>query len=146
MERPTGVTVLAVLLMIFAAFAAIAGLALLVLGLGGGAALQMRGASTGMSTMMAGMGALGGVFLLALAAVYVVLGVGLLKLLNWARVVTLVLVGLGLLFAAIGLLTAVIHFRVALLLWQLIVVAIDASIVWYLLRPDVKQAFGTTSI
>ncbi len=142
MERPTGVTVLAVLLMIFAAFAAIAGLALLVMGLGGGAALQMRGASTGMSSMMAGMGALGGVFLLGLAAVYVVLGVGLLKLLNWARVVTLVLVGLGLLFAAVGLLSAVIHFRVALLLWQLIVVAIDAWIIWYLLRPDVKQAFG----
>ena len=142
MERPTGVTVLAVLLMIFAAFAAFAGLGLLVLGLGGGTALQMRGASTGMSTMMAGMGVLGGVFLLGLAAASVVLGVGLLKLLNWARVVTLVLVGLGLLFAAIGLLTAVIHFRVALLLWQLIVVAIDAWIIWYLLRPDVKQAFG----
>ena len=139
MERPTGVTVLAVLLMIFAAFAVFAGLSLLVLGLGGGTALQMRGASTGMSAMMAGMGALGGVFLLALAAVYVVLGVGLLKLLNWARVVTLVL---GLLFAAIGLLTAVIHFRAALLLWQLCVVAIDAWIIWYLLRPDVKQAFG----
>jgi hypothetical protein len=142
MERPAGVTVLAVLLMLFAAFAAFAGLALLLLGLGGGAALQMRGANTGMSTMMAGMGALGGVFLLALAAAYVVLGVGLLKLLNWARVVTLVLIGLGLLFAAIGLLTAVIHFRVALLLWQLCVVAIDAWIIWYLLRPDVKQAFG----
>ena len=143
MERPTGVTVLAVLLMIFAAFAAFAGLGLLVLGLGGGTALQMRGASTSMSAMMAGMGVLGGVFLLALAAAYVVLGVGLLKLINWARVVTLVL---GLLFAAIGLLSAVIHSRVAMLLWQLIVVAIGASIVWYLLRPDVKQAFGTTSI
>ncbi len=142
MERPAGVTVLAVLLMIFAAFAAFAGLAFLVLGLGGGAALQMRGANTGMSAMIAGMGALGGVFLLGLAAVYVVVGVGLLKLLNWARVVTLVLVGLGLLFAAIGLLTAVIHFRVGMFGSRLIVAGIDVWIIWYLLRPDVKQAFG----
>ncbi len=142
MERPTGVTVLAVLLMIFAAFAAFAGLALLVMGLGGGAALQMRGTSTGMSSMIAGMGALGGVFLLALAAAYVVLGVGLLKLLNWARVVTLVLVGLGLLLAAIGLLTALIHFQVGMIAGRLIAAGIDVWIIWYLLRPDVKQAFG----
>ncbi len=142
MERPTGVTVLAVLLIVFAAFTAIAGLGLLFLGIGAGAAMQMRGASSGMSAMMAGMGAVGGVFFLGLAAVYVVLAVGLLKLLNWARVVTIVLIALGLCVAAFGLLNALVHFRLFLLLWQLVVVAIDAWIIWYLLRSDVKQAFG----
>ncbi len=142
MQRPTGVTVLGVLLIIFSAFLALAGFGLLFLGIGGGPALQMRGAETGMSAMMAGMGAVSGVFLLGLAAVCVVLAVGLLKLLNWARIVTIVLIALGLLSASFGLVTAIVHFRLLLLVWQFIVVTIDAGIIWYLLRKDVKQAFG----
>ncbi len=139
MERPTGVTVLAVLCFIGGAFAVLGGLAMFFAGALGMAGMASR---PGMGMMMAGMGAFVGVFLLILAALYVIVGVGLWKLLNWGRILALVLVGIGAVFAILGLFSALIHFRIFAVVWQIIVVAIDLLIIWYLTRSDVKQAFG----
>ncbi len=136
MERPTGVTVLAVLCFIGGAFAVLGGLAMFFVGAAGMASRP------GMGMMMAGMGAFVGVFLLILAALYVIVGVGLWKLLNWGRILALVLVGIGAVFAVLGLFSALIHFRIFAVVWQIIVVAIDLLIIWYLTRSDVKQAFS----
>ncbi len=140
MERPTGVTVLAILCFIGAGFAVLGALAMFFAGAMGMAALGGRRPGTGM--MLAGMGAAGGVVVLVLAAFYLIVGIGLWKLLGWGRILALVLVALGLVFAAVGLFSAFVHFRVLVVLWQLIVVAIDCWILWYLTRPHVKQAFG----
>ncbi len=141
MERPTGVTVLAVLMIICAVFLAIGALAFLFMG----AAIQARGMSSGMAMMMAGLGAAGAAILLGLAVLYVILAIGLLKLANWARVATIVLIALGLVFAAMGLFSSLVHFAIGLVLWQLFWCAIDVWIILYLLKPHVKQAFSAAA-
>ncbi len=140
MERPTGVTVLAVLAFIGAGFCVLGGLATFFVG--GLGMATMGGQRAGMGMLMAGMGAFAGVLFLVLAALYAVVGFGLWKLLNWGRLLAIILVGLGLVFAAFGLLSAVIHFSIGLILGRLIVCAIDAWIIAYLFKPHVKQAFG----
>lgn len=138
MERPTGVTVLAVLCFIGAGFAVLGGIGMLFVG-----GLGMAGAASrpGMA-MLAGMGAFAGVFLLVMAALDVIVGVGLWKLLSWGRILALVLVGVGAVLAVLGLFSALVHFRPFAVLWQIVVAAIYLLIIWYLTRPHVKQAFG----
>jgi len=141
MQRPVGVTILAVL-----AFVAAWGLVLMaLLSLLGGALVSSLGAR-GVG-MMAGLGAaVIAVFFLILAAVEVVVGIGLWKLRNWARIVTIVLCGLSFLGAVLSILNPFhIHvFFFLFLLRRLIYAAIYAWILWYLFQPNVKQSFGAT--
>lgn len=139
MERPTGVTILAVLSFIGAGLTVILALG----AMAGGALLTAMMPS--LPTALVGAGAIlvAGVCFL-LAALYAVTGYGLLKLKNWARILTMVLIALGLLSAGLGVLSALAHFSIVLLVRQLIVVAIDVWILLYLLKPHVKQAFGAT--
>ncbi len=140
MERPTGVTVLAVLAFVSTGFLVLAALGVLL----GGAMVANMAARPGMGMMAGTLGAVLGVVLLGFAILYVAIGIGFLKLQNWARIVTIVLCGLGVLFNGLGLLTALFHFSAMLFVWRLIVVAIEVWIVVYLLKPHVKQAFGAT--
>jgi len=140
MERPTGVTILAVLALIGAGLSVLAALLVLL----GGAMVANMASRPGFG-MMAGVGGvIIGVFLLGVAALYAVVGAGFLKLQNWARILVVVLCGLGALFNALGVLTSLLHFHVVLVVWHGILVAIDVWIVVYLLNPRVKQAFGAT--
>lgn len=140
MERPTGVTVLAVLAFIGAGLSVLGALVVLL----GGALVADMATRPGLG-MMAGVGGvIIGVFLLGIAALYAVAGAGFLKLKNWARILVIVLCGLGALFNAVGVLSSLIHFHVVLVVWQGILVAIDVWILVYLLNPRVKQAFGAT--
>jgi hypothetical protein len=140
MERPTGVTILAVLAFIGAGLLVFAALAALLMG---GVMLSRMGAAP--MGVLGGVGvAIAAVLFLVIAVLYVVMGVGLWKLLNWARILTIVLVGLGAAFQALGVLGALAHFHPFLFVWRAIFVAIDVWIIVYLLKPDVKQAFGAT--
>ncbi len=142
MERPTGVTVLAILCFIAAALCVLGGLAMFV---GGSAISMMGGASNrGMMALLGGFGAALGAVFLCIAAVYAIAGYGLWALKNWGRILALVLVALGLISAAFGLMTSLVHFNIGLVLWRLIWIGIDVWIITYLLKPHVKQAFGTT--
>jgi hypothetical protein len=142
MQRPTGVTILAVLAFLAGGFLVVAAL----LSLLGGAVVSSLG-SSGIG-MMAGVGAaLFAVFFLILAAVEVVIGIGLLKLQNWARIVTIVLVGLSLLGSLGSIFNPFGHAHIFFLLFlirRLVFAAIDVWILWYLFQPNVKQAFGAT--
>jgi hypothetical protein len=141
MERPTGVTILAVLgyigagLLVFAALGTFTMGGVLLSRMGGGGAMGMLGGAAV---------AFVGVVFLIIAVLYVVLATGLLKLQNWARILTIVFVGLGLLFQALGLLGALFHFHPFIFIWRAIFAAIDVWILVYLLKPHVKQAFGAT--
>jgi len=139
MERPTGVSVLAILSFIGAGLTVLVALAFMT---GSAAISQMVGGGPG-SAMFVGLGAIGGVFILGFAALYLVVGFGLWTLKTWGRLLMLILAAIGLIFGALGLLTALIHLRIAVLVWQLIVCGIDVWIITYLLKPHVKQAFGT---
>ncbi len=147
MERPTGVTVISVLNFIGAAFYVLGALGIF---MGGAFLAQMTRSSpqggAGMTAMIAGLGAVLGVVLLIGAGLCLLVGIGLWKLANWARILQIVLLALGLVFGVLGLLVGFIHFHVGILLFRLIIMAIQLWIVVYLFKPHVKQAFGATSL
>jgi hypothetical protein len=143
MNRPTGITVIAILGFCGAALLLLVGL---FISLGGAMFSRMAHTPIG---MMAGMGgALVGVTLLVFAGLGIATGIGLLKLQNWARILTIVMAGMTLLVAALGLLDAMAHvhmiFFFGALMRRVITMAVDVWILIYLFQPDVKQAFGAT--
>jgi hypothetical protein len=139
MNRPTGVTIIAVL-----SFLGAFVLAVIAFGfLAGGALIASMGMTLPVSLVGIGV-VVAACFFFALGILYVFNGIGLLKLQNWARILTIVLVGLGLLSAALGILSGLFHFRTLLMLREICVAAIDLWILSYLFKPHVKQAFGTT--
>jgi len=140
MERPAGVTILAVLAFVATGMLVLAALGVLL----GGAIVANMAARPGFGMMAGIAGAVFGVVFLGIAALYAVIGVGFLKLQNWARILAIVLCCLGVLFNALGILTALFHFHVFLLFWRAIIVGINLWIVLYLLKPHVKLAFGAT--
>jgi cbb3-type cytochrome oxidase subunit 3 len=139
MGRPTGVTVLAVLDFIGAGFCVLAGIGML---LGGGFIASMMSQQQGASAgLLAAIGAAAGVFILLCAAIAALLGWGLLKLMNWARITTIVLAALGVIFGLFGLVGALGHFAAGVMFFTLCRIAINGVIIWYLLQPNVKTAF-----
>ncbi len=140
MERPSGVTILAVLAFIGAGMLVLAALLVFL----GGAMVANMAMRPGMG-MIAGIGgAILGIVFLGFAALYAVIGTGMLKLQNWARILVIILSGLGAFLNAIGVLSAMFHFHPLLVVWRLILVGVNVWIALYLLKPHVKQAFGAT--
>lgn len=139
MERPSGVTILSVLSFLAAALMILAACGMFVLGAAGIAAAS---GGRAMGGPLAALGAFAGVALLILAAIYVVNGVGLWKLLSWGRLLTIVLVAIGVIFGIMGLFRAFMPMHPGMVVWQLIWLAIDVWILMYLFKPHVKQAFG----
>jgi hypothetical protein len=80
--------------------------------------------------------------LLAKAALFVMAGIGLMRLQNWARLLSIGLIGFGLLVLAPALLTSVAH--PAQSLGLLMVLALGIWLIVYFFKPHVKQAFGAT--
>jgi hypothetical protein len=143
MNRPTGVTVIAILYFVVAGFCILGGLGMI---LGGGflasivSQSQANGSGAG-AGLIAGMGAALGIGFLIGSAIPILLGWGLLKLKEWARIIVIVFASLGLVLGVLGLLGALAHFAVILLFWLVVRLAINGCILWYLLQPDVKAAF-----
>jgi hypothetical protein len=140
MQRPIGVTILAVLGFVGAATLFAAGLMLCL-----GGAMLSRMANRPMGMMLGMGGAVVGAFVLFLAGLYLVTSIGLLSLQNWARILLVILIALSLVSSAFGLLGALAHFRIFLFFWRAIFAAIEVWILMYLFQPNVKQAFGATS-
>lgn len=139
MGRPTGVTVIAVLDFIGAGVCVVAGIAIM---LGGGFIASMMGQQQGASAgLLAAIGAAAGVFLLFCAAIAAFLGWGLLKLKNWARIVTIVFAALGALGGVFGIFAVLAHFAAIGMFWALCRLALNGWIIWYMLQPHVRTAF-----
>jgi len=144
MNRPGGVTVIAILEFLGGAFLVLAGLGVM---LGGGMLATMIGQS-GAQGSGAGAGILGalgaalGVVFLVFAALYFLVGWGMLKLKGWARIVTLIFAGLGVLGSLFGVMGVLAHFTIIGLFILAIRLAICGWILWYLLQPNVSAAFN----
>jgi hypothetical protein len=142
MVRPVGVTILAILNFIGAAFCLLGGIGMI---LGGGfiaTILSQQGqGSAGAAGALAGLGAVAGVFIIVVGGVSALLGFGLWKLKEWARIVSIVLYGISGAFQLLALLGSMAHFNVFAFVWSIFWVALDAFIIWYLLKPEVKAAF-----
>lgn len=134
-QRPTGVTVLAVLAFIGAAFAILAGFVLLA----AGAFLGAMGAGTGADGLgfIAALGAAAALFVFLYAGVAIAVGIGLLKRKRWAWYVALVLGALQVL-GGFGSLVAMDIFSALLNL------AIGGLVIWYLLSPPVQAWFAVS--
>ena len=144
MNRPTGVTVIAVLGFIASGLWALAGVAMCM-----GGALFSRLAYSPMARLAGLGGAFVGVMVLGVAAVGIVTSVGMLNLREWARILTIIAAVLSLLVAALGLLDVLRHvhllFFFGALVRRAIVAAVDVWILTYLFLPNVKQAFQPKS-
>jgi hypothetical protein len=148
MGRPVGVTVLAILDFIGAGLCVLGGLGMM---LGGGfiaTMINQQGGqgSAGAAGIFAGLGAAAGVFIIIIGGVSALVGFGLWKLKGWARIVSIVLAGIGGAFQLLGLLGSLAHFNLFAVVWSLFWLAIDALIIWYLLKPEVKAAFQAPQV
>ena len=142
MGRPVGVTILAILNFIGAAFCLLGGIGMI---LGGGfiaSMLSQQGqGSAGAAGILAGLGAAAGVFIIIIGGVSALVGFGLWKLKAWARIVSIVLWGINAAFQLLGILGTLTHFNLFGLIWGVFWIAVDAFVIWYLLKPEVKAAF-----
>jgi len=139
MERPAGVTVLGVLSIAFATTVGLIGALAILWGV---LVLKSPPDSWGLGKYFA----IGGVVIAAVcfvvAALYVAIGWGLLKLRNWARIVSIVFAGIGLVSSPATL----TNFSASLYPFQVVRFGagfvIDICVLIYLFRPHVKKAFG----
>ena len=142
MGRPVGVTILAILNFIGAAFCLLGGIGMI---LGGGfiaTMLSQQGqGSAGAAGVLAGLGAAAGIFIIIMGGVSALVGFGMWKLKGWARIVSIVLYALSGVFQLLGILGSLAHFNAFALIWGAFWVAVDAFVIWYLFKPEVKAAF-----
>jgi hypothetical protein len=142
MGRPVGVTILAILNFIGAAFCLLSGIGII---LGGGfiaTMLSQQGqGSAGAAGLLAGLGAAAGVCIIIAGGISALVGFGLWKLKGWARIISIVLFGISAALNLLGMLGTLAHFNVFALMWGAFWIAVDAFVIWYLLKPDVKAAF-----
>jgi hypothetical protein len=149
MGRPGGVTAIAILDFLGTGFSLLIGLLMI---LGGGFIATLinqqggQGSAAG-AGFFAGLGAAAGIFIIIIGGgICTVLGIGLWKLKEWGRIINIILWGLGGLLQALGLLGTLAHFTVFGFLWNIFWLAVDAFVVWYLLKPEVKAAFQAPQV
>ncbi len=147
MNRPTGVSVLAILLFIFAGLlvllAAAAFLGGAFLGSIIGSSAQQAGAGAAGAGLGAAIGAVFGFGFIVGAILNVVCGYGLWNLREWGRMLTIILNAIAVVFGVFGLFISMIHFHIIGLFFVILRLAIHALIIWYLSQPHVKAAFVT---
>jgi hypothetical protein len=146
MKRPLGVTVIAIATLLGAALLAIGSFAFFFI-----AVLAVSGGDGGdpVSASIAGMGVAGGFSLLVLAGVTVCIAIGVLRLREWARVVSIAAIGAGILSTILSVLTFAGHPVLPVVPMVFGHVALIAAAVWmlaYLARPNIKQAFRTATL
>ena len=133
MPRPIGVSLIAILFLLTAAYLIVIAVVML---LSPGAVSMSSGAD-----LLGGLEVAGPYMFLLVAAVAMAIGVGLLRLYNWARRLAIVTALLGMVLLLPSVSSAVIDFRIAQLIWGGLGVMVRAMIVRYLYQPPVKEAF-----
>jgi multidrug transporter EmrE-like cation transporter len=137
MERPAGVTAIAILFFLVAAYLAAAGLVMLI--------------SPGLLSMAAGAPLLGGLELagpymfLLTAALAALVGWGLLHLHNWARrlAIAVAMIGFVMLIPAVS--DAAVGVHLAELVWGGLGIIVRMVVVWYLWQTPVAEQFSKSA-
>ena len=133
MPRPIGISLIAILFLLTAAYLIVIAVVML---LSPGAVSMSSGAD-----FLGGLEVAGPYMFLLVAAVAMAIGVGLLRLYNWARRLAIVTALLGMVLLLPSVSSAVLDFRIAQLIWGGLGVMVRAMIVWYLYQHPVKEAF-----
>ena len=127
MQRPTGVTILAILAFIGGVFGILGGLALV----GFSGLIAASGvAGSGLATIL-------GVLLLIYGVLSLVLGYGFWTVKPWAWTLGIGLYGAGIVLNVLQYINDSTQ-----LVSAIISIAISVAILWYLFQPHVKAAFG----
>jgi len=132
--RPIGVSIIAAFSWLMGAVWALAGLSVIGFTHVGGKLLARLTDAHVLQRLTSGPGVTVGAVLLLTALVYLVVGFGLWHLKNWARILTLLFVGIALLIGLRGL----IEFHHVS---RVVRSAIDACILIYLTLPGVSRVF-----
>ena len=143
MQRPVGVTILAILYFIATCGLALFGIAIIV---GGGflgtMLAQNPDISESVAAILAGVGVFISIFFFAFAVLFGFLGYGMWNLRNWARTIAIVLSIIGAVFASLGVLWGILRIAPFRLISSGIRLGINVLIIWYLNQPHVKAAFA----
>ena len=91
-----------------------------------------------------GIGTLRGPWVLALSVFYIVLGVGLLKRFEWARLTAIIIEILGVGFLGVALLHGLLQLRPLLTFANVARIPVSAWIISYLLKPEIRYTFART--
>jgi hypothetical protein len=90
---------------------------------------------TPLNRIASGFGNAVGIAALIIALLWLVLGIGIWSMKNWARLTTLFVAGFSLLYQ----LMMVVNYHTS---WHFLRVIVEAAIIVYLMLPDVKRTFG----
>jgi multidrug transporter EmrE-like cation transporter len=137
MSRPAGVTYIAVAFLLVAAYLSTIAAIMLI--------------SPGAVSMAAGTPLLGGLELagpymfLLVAGAAIVVGLGMLRLNNWARRLAALAAMAGVVLLVPDVASAVASFRAGPLFWSAVGVVLRVMVVWYLYQEPVKAAFEKPS-
>lgn len=136
-ERPSGVSVIAILYVVGGVAQALSSLFGMALSIDAANYMAWLGIPSSFGS---------GITLFIIAMLFgiadIAIGIGLWQLREWARITTLVLAALGLLASLIMIVLALsVPSATAAAMW-LIPAIVDGLIVWYLLQPNVVEAFG----
>ena len=134
MPRPIGVSLIATLFLVTATYLIVVGAVML---LSPGSVSMSSGAD-----LLGGLEVAGPYMFLLVAVVATAIGVGLLRLHNWARRLAILAALLGMVLLLPSVSSAVLGFRIARLIWGGLGVMVRAMIVWYLYQHPVKEAFA----
>lgn len=126
-SRPLGITILALLAILSGLFAVCAGLVAFG-AFGVGVLGSLLGAGSGGGALI------GGIYGVVWGSVSILLGLGLWQMRSWARLGTIIVQAINLLYAVFALIGP------SSVPW--INVIISVIIIWYLMRPRVQVAFG----
>jgi hypothetical protein len=140
MGRPLGVTLLCILMIAAGLVFAAVGLVFFFVGSTGASVTAPTHGI--LAALIAALGAAAGAIFLLFGGLHVVLAIGIFRLRNVARVFTIflfLLIGTG---ACLGLIATLWKYSHVALAWNISLLAVDALVLWYLLRPETKEAFN----
>ena len=138
MKRPAGITILAVIAVIYGIF----NLLLALLGLLGSALLASRVAAAAIK-YSAGTLVYATISDAVLGVVFLVFGIGALRLKGWAWTTGIAALALELVRQIVGV--VIQGFSVVTIVRDSITIVIALVLLWYLFRPNVRAAFGTAA-
>lgn len=133
MERPAGVTAIAILFFVCAGYLSVLGLLML---FGPGSVSMSLGAP-----LLGGLELAGPYMFLLTGAICALIGFGLLRLNNWARRAAILVALIGVVMLVPTVSSAVIGFQFKSLIFGGLGVMLRVMVVWYLFQEPVKDQF-----
>ncbi len=133
MERPSGVTGIAVIFFVAAAYLISLGITMLT---APGAVAMAWGAP-----LLGGLELAGPYMFLLAGGITALIGWGLRRLNNWARWVAILAAGIGAFVLVPSVSGAVVYFNFAALAWGGLGIMLRVAVIWYLFQEPVKDQF-----